>query len=26
TWRDWQVLPCPDGCWRLQRKSLDKRR
>ena len=20
TWRDWKVLPCPDGRWRLQRK------
>ncbi|KKZ11971.1 MAG: ribonuclease HI [Candidatus Synechococcus spongiarum SP3] len=23
TWRDWQVLPCPDGRWRLQRKVRD---
>ena len=23
TWRDWQVHPCPDGRWRLQRKALD---
>ena len=23
TWRDWQVLPCADGRWRLQRKVLD---
>lgn len=22
-WRDWQVLPCPDGRWRLQRQPLD---
>ena len=21
-WRDWHVLPCADGCWRLQRRSL----
>ena len=21
-WRDWQVLPCPDGRWRLQRQPL----
>ncbi len=20
TWRNWQVLPCGDGCWRLRRK------
>lgn len=25
-WRDWQVLPCSDGCWRLQRKLLDQHR
>jgi len=22
-WRDWQVLPCSSGFWRLQRKPLD---
>ncbi len=22
-WRDWRVLPCSDGGWRLQRKSPD---
>ncbi|MYI87038.1 MAG: ribonuclease HI [Synechococcus sp. SB0672_bin_10] len=25
-WRDWQVLPCLDGCWRLRRKSLAQHR
>ena len=25
-WRDWHVLPCTDGSWRLQRKSLDNHR